>query len=406
MRILQLTAFYLPSVGGIQYYVRNLSQALVGLTHSVTILTVNTDGAPAQERRPEGMVLRCALNASYHRGLVSAELVNRLMSLQGYDVIHAHIPFPLGLEAAALGSKLRGTPLVVTHHGTGPKDDRLYMLVAGLYDKIYRHLSLRAARRVVFLTNSYREEIALPPRVAARTRIVRTGADTARFNPHVDGSAVRARYGFSSQDVVALWVGSLNEHNRYKGIDYLLMAIARPQCAAVKALIVGDGALRSGLQDMAEQLGLADRVRFVGTVDNSLLPEYYAASDFFVLPSIHGPENSPVVVFEAMASGRAVVASDIPGVREIVEHERTGLLVSPKDVGALADALSRIGGDHGARTRWAANARAKACEHSWERVAERMVGLYHEAAHARLTTRDRKGTRPVLTTGGWGSESE
>ncbi len=397
MRIMQLTAFYLPSVGGIQYYVHNLSQALCDAGHQVDIWTVNTEGAPAFERRPEGRVLRHSLNASYHRGLVSGELISRLIGHSGYDAIHVHIPFPLGLEAAALAARLRGTPLVVTHHGTGPKDDRLYMLVAGTYDRIYRNLSLRAARRIVFLTESYRKEIALPRGVAARTRIVRTGADIMRFNPGVDGGPVRARYGFARTDVVALWVGSLNEHNRYKGIDYLLKALARREAGELKAIIVGDGALRAGLQAMAGELGLHERVKFAGAVDNALLPEYYAAGDFFVLPSIHGPENSPVVVFEAMASGKAVVASDIPGVREIVAHGHTGLLVPPADEAALARALSRMTIEHSARVQWGANARTKVCEHSWDRVAQRMVAVYCEAARARPARRE--GAQPLLTTG-------
>jgi len=102
-----------------QYYVRNLSQALTDRGHEVAILTVNTDQAPAREERPEGTVYRCALDFNYHRGLISRELIGRLFAQRGYDALHVHIPFPLGLEIAVLAARRRGTPVVVTHHGTG-----------------------------------------------------------------------------------------------------------------------------------------------------------------------------------------------------------------------------------------------------------------------------------------------
>jgi glycosyltransferase involved in cell wall biosynthesis len=379
MRILQLTAFYLPSLGGIQYYVRNLSQALTDQGHAVDVLTVNTEHVEASEQRPEGTIYRCALDASYHRGLVSRELIGRLLCHRGYDVMHVHIPFPLGLEMATLAARLKDTPLVVTHHGTGKKDDRLYTTIAGTYDMLYRNVTLRGAKSVVFLTESYRGEVKLPSSVGHRTQIVRTGADIHAFNPHVDGSAVRTEHGLGEKDVVALWVGSLNEHNRYKGVNYLIDALTLPPAQYVKLLVVGGGPLQNELKARSLQLGLEGRVRFAGAVENSLLPGYYAASDFFVLPSISGPENSPVVVFEAMASGKPIIASDIAGVREIVDHEQTGLLALPRNVQALADALGKLARDTELRSRLGEQARARSTEHSWQSCALQMERIYHSA---------------------------
>lgn len=380
MRIAQITAFYLPSQGGIQYYVQQLSAALTRDGHQVDIITVNTENVAPSEQRGEGMVYRCARTASYHRGLVSVELASRLLRQRDYDVLHVHVPFPLGLELAAIGGVIGRTPLVVTHHGTGPKDDRLYTAIAGAYDRVFRQFSLRLVDAIVFLTESYRDELRLSPRSLAKSRVVRTGADVERFSPQVDGGAIRARYGLAPDDVVCLWVGSLNEHNRYKGIDRLLDALAREDGPRVSALLVGDGPLRAELEAHADARGLRGRVRFAGAIPNEQLPAYYAAADLFVLPSISGPENSPVVVFEAMATGKPVVASSLPGVREIVRDGDTGLLVPPRDVAALAGALSRLAADPSLRARLGRQGRALTEHQTWDHCAGRMNEIYHAVA--------------------------
>jgi glycosyltransferase involved in cell wall biosynthesis len=379
MRILQLTAFYLPSQGGIQYYVRNLCRELSRQGHALDIVTINTERTVQREEHPEGNVYRCALDYSYHRGLISRELIRTLFRRRDYDILHVHIPFPLGLEVAVLAGWRNGIPVVVTHHGSGKKSDRLYTLIASAYDMVYRHASLRGVARTIFLTESYRDEVVLPSSIRATTRIVRTGADIESFRPDIDGAAIRRQHGLSTDDTVGLWVGSLNEHNRYKGVNYLLDALGCDPAARMKLLVVGVGSLQQELIAQAARLGIGDRVRFTGPVENSALPGYYAASDFFVLPSIQGPENSPVVVFEAMASGKPVIATDIAGVREIVEERATGLLVPPRDVPALAAALGTLIVNSGLRGELGRKSREKAEHHSWERCALQTAAIYHEA---------------------------
>jgi glycosyltransferase involved in cell wall biosynthesis len=338
------------------------------------------------------MIRRCDLKFSYHKGLVSPELIRRLFERQSYDLIHVHIPFPLGLEAAVIAAQYHGIPVVVTHHGTGPKDDRLYTVVASAYDRLQRGFSLARTAQIVFLTDSYRDEMALSPRLASRVRIVRTGADIDMFSPNVDGTAVRKQYGLGQAECVGLWVGSLNEHNRYKGLDYLLEALATTDARDIRFLIVGGGELLSELQAKATRLGLGQRVKFTGPVSNENLPEYYAAANFFTLPSIKGPENSPVVVFEAMASGKPVIASDLPGVREIVRAGQTGLLVPPRDIGSLANALRFIRENVDLCASFGQQGRELAAIHSWSNCAAEMETVYSRALSATERAFSRKRT--------------
>lgn len=371
-----VTAFYLPSLGGIQYYVSSLTKALGLRGHHVDILTVNTESVAAVEQSLAGAVMRCRLDHSYHRGLVSTELARRLLSARGYDAIHVHAPFPLGVELAAVATRLNKIPMIVTHHGTGGKPDRLYTAVAGLYDRIFRRVTLRAASRVVFLTPSYRATVSLPAKVSQRVVIVRTGVDADRFRP-ASSESTRAALDLTSDDHVGLWVGSLSEHNRYKGIDYLLRALA--QARQTSLVIVGEGTLRAELESLARELGVTGRVRFVGAVDNEYLPAYYAAADFFVLPSVSGPENSPVVLFEAMASGLPLITTAIPGVEEIVGESKGGVTVPPRDAGALATAMDTLLAEPERRRNLGSNGRTYAVRQSWSTCAEDMEGIYTAA---------------------------
>jgi glycosyltransferase involved in cell wall biosynthesis len=381
IKILQITAYYPPSIGGIQYYVQSLSHYLSSKGHQVDILTINTDQSKAYERTAEGMNLRrCKLDLSLYRALMSREFNQALMSATNYDVYHIHIPFHVGLEVAAAASKQNNIPLVATHHGQGLIGSPLYTLMAGTYSWFSRILSLQGVDRTIFLTQSYAQSLWLPKRIRKRMRIVRTGADIERFSPHHEGEQIRQRYQIDQNAPLILFVGSLHKANRYKGVDYLIraMCFVTQVVKDTKLMIVGGGELQAELQTLTQQMNLADQIIFTGAVDNAHLPHYYAAADLFVLPSIRGPENSPIVVFEAMASAMAVVASDLPGLRDIIQHEENGLLVPPKNIERLAIAIMIVLVNKEFRQQLGHKARQMTENHSWEQCAHEMEMVYGE----------------------------
>jgi rhamnosyl/mannosyltransferase len=154
---------------------------------------------------------------------------------------------------------------------------------------------------------------------------------------------------------VLLFVGRLVQ---YKGVEVLLRALPGLDAQMV---IVGDGPLRDGLGRMARELGLIDRVRFVGQVTDEELLAWYYACDALVLPSISRQEAFGLVQLEAMLCGRPVVSTDLPtGVPWINQHEHTGLVVDPGDAAALRRALVRLVCDADLRRRLGENARARA----------------------------------------------
>jgi glycosyltransferase involved in cell wall biosynthesis len=384
MRILQITPFYPPSLGGTQYFVQGLSRGLIRRGHEVDVLTINTETVEPLETDSEGInVRRCALNASYYRGLVSIEFALRLLKAEDFDLYHVHVPYALGLELATVASRRNRKPLVATHHGQGIRGDPLYTLIAGSYSLFSRAISLRGPHCIIFLTQSYADSLWLPRAVRRRVRIVRTGANISSFSPDHDGACVRRRHQIGEEVPLVLFVGSLRAGNQYKGVGHLIRALpeVKRRVKNVRLMIVGGGRLLPELKELASHLEITDAIVFTGSVKNDLLPRYYSAADTFVLPSIAGPENSPVVVFEAMASGKPVVASGLPGVCEIVQHEETGLLVPPRDINALAAALVRVLTDPDFRSSAGRKARARAKGHSWDHCAAQMETIYKELVH-------------------------
>ena len=246
MKILQLTAYYPPSIGGIQYYVQSLSHYLSSKGHQVDILTINTEQSKALESTAEGVnVRRCKLDLSLYRALMSREFNQALMSATNYDAYHIHIPFHVGLEVAAAASKQNKIPLVATHHGQGLVGSPAYTLMAGSYSWLSRMLSLQGVDRTIFLTPSYAQSLWLPKPIRKRMRIVRTGADIERFSPHYEGKQIRQKYQIAQNAPLILFVGSLHKANRYKGVDYLLhaMRIVTEIIKDAKLMIVGGGEL-------------------------------------------------------------------------------------------------------------------------------------------------------------------
>jgi glycosyltransferase involved in cell wall biosynthesis len=174
----------------------------------------------------------------------------------------------------------------------------------------------------------------------------------------------------------------------WKGVDILLEALAR--IPDIHATIVGGHDREPDLARLkaaASKLGLADRVTFTGLVAPGEVAGRLLGADILVLPNpasaISSHATSPLKLFEYMAAGKAIVASDLPAIREVLAHDVNALLVTPGDPGALAAAIRRLAGDPMLRKTLAAAARTAVAEYSWDRRAERLEALFTEVLASR-----------------------
>ncbi len=215
---------------------------------------------------------------------------------------------------------------------------------------------------------------------AARGRVIENGVDAAgldRAQPraHEERRRVRARLEATGSMFVWLFVGRLETQ---KGLDVLLDAFARLAKSerSRKLWIVGEGSQREALIEQAKQLGIADRVRFEGAVDDAA--PYLWAADGFALASRW--EGLPLALLEAQAAGLPAVAAAAGGVAEAVRDGVTGLLVPREDAAAFAAAMSRVESEDGLAARLSyEGARQARDEWSWERMVSAYEVLYERA---------------------------
>lgn len=263
-----------------------------------------------------------------------------------------------GLVARAAGLISR-KPYIVIVRGT----DMKIMKKSGLTARLFL-TALHNADAVCAVARHLTESLA--DSGVAGAHLTPNGIDLSRFA----GDREQARKELSLKTgKLVLFVGSLIE---VKGVRYLIEAM---RDVDAELAVVGDGCLREELERQAQELGV--KVSFVGRISPERVARWYAACDVFVLPSLS--EGRPNVLIEAMASGRACVASDIPGCRELIRDGSNGLLFVPGNTPALQEKIKKILGDEKLRSQMEVGAIecVRRLIPSWAECAEnykRMIG--------------------------------
>ena len=209
--------------------------------------------------------------------------------------------------------------------------------VTSLHDATIGRAILKRARRICPTSIDYFRSSRcadLARELSQHLEPVPNGVDSATYCPGPVDPAVRMRFGLPESGFLLLFVGSMDRAHYFKGVPTFLRALAN--VPHVAALLVGDGDLRENYQRQASELGLDRRVRFAGRVDACDLPAIYRSADALVLPSETRGEAFGVVLLEAMASGKPVIATDLPGVRTVVRNGVDGFLVPPRSPERLA----------------------------------------------------------------------
>lgn len=301
--------------------------------------------------------------------------------LRGFDVVHLHYPFYGTDIFVALACLIWNIPLVMTYHMVAHAPDYRQRLFS-LHRKICEPIVLRIARRVLVSSLDYAKAVGLRHRRLIERPL---SVDTQRFAPG-DRQAARQKLGVLPREKVILFVGGLDHAHFFKGLGALLIAVQDlPGSLPWRLLIVGDGELRKRYQKMASDIEITGRVTFLGNVDDETLPYVFQAADLHILPSMEMNEAFGLVTLEAAASGIPSVVSDLPGVRTVVVPHQTGLLVPPKDAGAITHVLDKLLSDDELRERMGAAARQRVLEKYDEKLlADDLIPLYNGMKRAAL----------------------
>ncbi len=376
MRIAHVTATFPPYYGGAGTVCYHNARELARFGHEVHVFTTAMDKTPVYELLDGFIVHR--LPALVRIGNMPI-LPSLVVALRGFDIVHLHYPFIIGAEMVRIAASLNHTSLIVSFHndliGEG-----LRAKLFKLYQSLSARLMIRSATCLCVLSFDHFESSRLRHSLLNNNlKIVElpNGVELSRFHPHNGNKWVRTKYGIPETVKLALFVAALDRAHHFKGLSHLLQAV-QTLSPDIWLLVVGDGDLRKEYERQANELGVSNRVIFIGTIRHEHLPTYFQSADVTVLPSSQ-TESFGLVLIESLACGTPVIASSLPGVRTVVNHGSDGLLVEPNQPVSLAEAISTILRDESLRQAMGQRGRAKVeANYGWEQIGVRLEGIYRE----------------------------
>lgn len=312
----------------------------------------------------------------------NAPLTPGLLShLRQYDIVHLHWPYIFGAEFTWLANLLYGFRYVLTYHLDLRSDRRE---IFGLYQKIWGPQLAKKARKIIAVTSGHLQTSAIYPFVKHRPQDIceiPNGVDTDLFHPKVSGHEVRDAYNIPHNHFVILFVGAMDKAHEYKGVPDLIKAFAKLPIGNCSLLLVGGGDLLQTYQTIVSYYpeDIQSRVVFTDRIGYFQLPAYYAASDVCILPS-RQPESFGMVLIEAMALSKPVIASLSPGVTQVVDDGINGLLFPVEDTEALTQSIKLLLDKSSAELkRMGESGRAKVEKlYSWQAIGKQLVDLYQD----------------------------
>jgi glycosyltransferase involved in cell wall biosynthesis len=369
MRICLYTDTALPAVGGQEIVVDSLARQFLSLGHEPIVLAPAARRMPMSDRDFPYLVVRHPRFVStrhfmdwYKHWLVRAHRQHR------FDILHCHSVYPCGYLAALCEGRL-GIPTVITSHGGDVHIEGRRLRKPGMPARYAT--SIAAADALIAISSFTHDGLRRLCPHAQNIVAIPNGVDVQPFGlptlrPRDLDSSIRS-------GEYLLFIGRLH---RRKGVDVLLEAMAQvPVDDATKLVIAGVGDERGPLEAQCARLGLVPQVRFVGSAHGALKIWLLKNARFVVTPS-RTWEAFGLVVLEAYAAGRAVIATMLPGMQELVEPGGTGLLVPPESPDALAAAITALLVDSRLAEQYGQRARQVAQSYGWRPIAERHLELF------------------------------
>jgi len=374
MRIGIVTQSYYPIPSGLTEHVYYLAKELIKLGHQPTIITsnfFNNNDSLGLDVVRVGWDIRLPIpiNGSFNDVNICYQLTKKLRRIceeKKLDIIHIHCPLDPIFPLTALRNL--SIPKVGTFHSYA-KIHLGYEIFGHQFKEYADKLGGRIA--VSEAAKEFSERY-----FSGEYDVIPNGINLKRFNPDIE-PIERFNDGLFN----ILFVGRLDPR---KGVKYLLKAfpLIYEQYPHCRLIVVGNGFLTDYYKMYAPE-NLSHKIFFEGYVKPKDIPHYYATANIFCSPAIGG-ESFGIVLLEAMASGKPIVASDITGYSQLVTDGQEGLLVPPKSPYAIANAIIKLIRDEELRKRMGSIGLIKARQYSWEKIAKKVEECYYKTLANRL----------------------
>jgi glycosyltransferase involved in cell wall biosynthesis len=377
MEICMLDPLFYPYFGGTEKVVYEFGKRLAR-KHGISILTSRIPGTSPYEEIEGMKVYRTP--SIYLKNLpsfmpppytISPFITRDILKRSEADIFHIHCRYFYYLETLIPIKYIMRKKLMLTLHNAKPEGISFMTdKSAALYDMVWGYRIMENCNRIAAVSR-YTKEVTVPSYLQHNTEVVYNGVDEKRFKPRKD-SPVREKF-IAGEGPLLLTNGRLVQQ---KGMYYLIEAFytLKKYFKNAKLIIIGKGPLKDELASQCFRLGVQGSVTFVTGIPEQELPLYYNAADLFVLPTLWEP--SAVVLYEALASGKAIVTTRAGGNPEIV-NSKCGMLVPPRNPAALCEKMKLLLEDDRLRKSMEKHSRERAVENfTWDIAAKKYESIY------------------------------
>ena len=363
LKIALVSPYDLMTPGGVNDHVSNLATQLRRKGHYVTIVAPASGVSSYKEgTHLTGRAIPFPSGGSVARITLSLSVfssIRRLLDEQQFDVIHLHEPMVPLLPLVTLGFS-KSVNIATFHAFQGTRLNRFWSLFTrGLFNKLDCHIAVSAPARE-FVSKYYPAEYEIIP----------NGVDLDRF------SGENSLNKFKDGKVNILFLGRMEKR---KGFKYLLSAYLRTkkQFPDIRLIVAGGTQPLKELRPMLKSDTNLD-IEWVGQISDSDVPKYYHSADIFCAPNT-GNESFGIVLLEAMASGKPIIASRIDGFLEVMENDKEGVFCDPENEEELEGALKKLIKDAKLRASMGKSGRLTAKKYSWDIISDEIEDTYFKA---------------------------
>lgn len=373
-------------VGGSYSHIAGFTGGLQGIGYEVVFLG---DYLPLEHPQSSQRFFRIPLPKFFHIPELPEFLYNFTFFFRGLPILKREKPIAFLYHRNSFANctgvflaKLLRVPLIYEFNGSEAWARQYWggRLFFKRLAYLFEDICFRGADIIAVVSQVIKDDLMSKGVSSSKIIVNPNGVDPDIFSPALSGASVRAHYGFEGKIVV----GFVGTFGPWHGADMLAKTIKQVvgQNQNVRFLFVGDGATRSKVEEIVVMDGVEKFVTIAGVVTHEKMPEYLAACDILVSPTIPNEDGSrffgsPTKLFEYMAMSKAIVASNLEQIGQILKHEETALLTEPGDANDLAHEISRFAQDEALRKRLGAAARASVeREYTWKMNAQRVIDAF------------------------------
>lgn len=359
MKIVIITPYFYPRMGGVEKYVFNIARGLKKNYKFNVVIITSRKGVKITKSIEDGILIYRIPTLFYLSNtpinLFWYSILYNILKTEKPNLVNAHTPVPYLSDIASLVCKKLDIPFVLSYHNDLIKDALFYKPIFWMYYKFAEQFTFKSSRTIIATSQYYVKNSKYINRFSKKIEIISPGVDIDTFKPTVKPINIKS---ISKNAPVVLFVGQLDKTHLHKGIINLIkaMVFVKKNFPDAHLVIIGKGNNIEYLKKVCKNLNLTNNVIFTGYVTENEISSYYSRASLVVLPSTNNSEGFGMVLLEAAAMGKAAIGTKVGGIPSIIFDKKTGLLIEPNNIDMLSNAIIHLLSNTNLRNKIALNA--------------------------------------------------